>query len=66
MRLNERHCVPEMISLKTSLWISCDHTFKVACNIEYLQEEVQRYNSVPFITWDESYQGNFNNSSYML
>ena len=43
-----------MISLKNGLWISCDHTFKVACNIGFLQEEVQQYNSVPFITWDES------------
>ena len=49
---NEQYYVSEMTSLKSSSWISCDHTFKVACNIGYLREDkrwVQQYNSVFFI-----------------
>ena len=49
---NKQYYVSEMTSLKSSLWISGDHTFKVACNIGYLIEDkrwVQQYNSVFFI-----------------
>lgn len=49
---NEQYYVSAMTSLKSSSWISCDHTFKVACNIGYLREDkrwVQQYNSVFFI-----------------
>ena len=35
----EKFYVSEMASLKTTSWISCDHTFKVACNIGYLRED---------------------------
>ena len=48
----EQYYISEMSSLKSSLWVSCDHTFKVACNIGYLRDDkrwIQQYNSVFFV-----------------
>ena len=47
----EKECyyVSEMTQLTSDVWISCDHTFKVASNIGYLREDnkwVQQYNAV--------------------
>ena len=35
----EWHCISEMAQLTSDIWISCDHTFKVASNIGYLRED---------------------------
>ena len=48
----EQYYISEMASLKSSSWISCDHTFKVACNIGYLRDDkrwIQQYSSVFFV-----------------
>ena len=51
--LEKEQCyLQEMISLQSCSWISCDHTFKVACNIGYLREDkkwIQQYNSAFFV-----------------
>jgi len=45
----ESYYVSEITKLASDVWISCDHTFKVASNIGYLREDnkwVQHYNAV--------------------
>jgi len=45
----EYYYVSEMTQLTSDVWISCDHTFKVASNIGYLREDnkwVRQYSAV--------------------
>lgn len=48
----ERYYVSEMACLTSDIWISCDHTFKVASNIGYLREDkkwIRQYSAVFFV-----------------
>jgi len=48
----ERNYILEMVRLTSHIWISCDHTFKVASNIGYLREDkkwIRQYSTVFFV-----------------
>lgn len=48
----EKNYISEMAHLTSDIWISCDHTFKVASNIGYLREDkkwIQQYSAVFFV-----------------
>ena len=48
----ERYYISEMVHLTSDIWISCDHTFKVASNIGYLREDkkwIRQYSAVFFV-----------------
>lgn len=52
----ETYYTSEMAHLSSDVWLSCDHTFKVASNIGYLREDkkwIRQYNAVFFVLNNE-------------